>query len=316
MDLPIVCEWQAWKNYLAWAALPEVEAISIDAAASALSLAERVLQAGGGTAHAVLLHIDTSHPGRLPRGRAEFVARMEREGLPVWNRAVMDITKTRVQEHNARLGFPTTSAARDGDPDERVIVKSNFNAHGIPESQLPGFQPTPISGREYPVMRRVEVPQEWWSDDRLFVERYVENATGRFFRFYLAGELCVLSSGTSPDAVRRIQNRGGHRNFLMRVDQVGAPRIASVLDAAEVDAFGRAVAYSRTFGLDYGSLDLVMDDAGEPFVVDTNATPFAGEMVTDPDLVAHLRRGLCGPLPDMGEGGEAAVSAAAAAAAA
>lgn len=294
MAFPIVCEWRAWEQYLVRELLPEIEPVSVDEDATADALVERVLRTRRDQ-DTVLLHFDTSHPGRVPRARSEFIARLRAEGLRVWNGAVEDITKRSVQRHNARCGLPTTAASREGAPDERVIVKSNLNAYGIPESLLPGASRTPITGREYPVMERAAVPDAWWHDERLFVERFIENAEGRFFRFYVAGETCVLSSGTSSAVVRRIHQDAPHVNFLLRLSLVDGPELAAHMEPYEVKAFAAAVAFTRSFGLDYGSLDLVMDGAGVVYVIDANATPWSGQGTADAQLVAHLRRGLTLP---------------------
>jgi hypothetical protein len=251
----------------------------------------------------VLIHIDSSTPSDFVRPFEALQARLEAEGVEVWNGAVVDIRKRSIQAAISRLGLPSTLAPREGAADEPVIVKTNLNARGIPEWETSDEHraalgwgprtPSPLHDRTgYIVTTRGEVPAAWWDDPQVIVERYIDNPYGVFYRVYFVGEQVVVCEGRSRMPVRRMSDATDRYDFLLDRQSAADPLVENVLGTPASEAFMSAVVCSEAYGLDYGCIDLVVDERGVPFVVDVNATPHWGTTDGPDEMLRHLRRGL------------------------
>lgn len=207
------------------------------------------------------------------------------------NHRVVDISKRAVQAELARLGFAVTEAPRRGDPRELVIVKTNYNAGGKQERKLRrgrrvrlGIAPPSrviTRSRGYRVLPRADVPDAYWGDPALFVERYVSNAAGRYFRAYVLHDRLVVSTIISTRRVKKADPGLPRENHLLvrgnAHDGVAEP-LRVLLER-----------FTHALSLDYGTLDVVVDDAGAFHLVDVNTTPYWGRAESQSALLDHLR---------------------------
>lgn len=279
-----VLEWNAWHGFMAALLFPRADRIVVDTG----ERWERLLDRIPARTRAVLPHIDLSRTSRVPRGRAELCAALRDRGVRILNEHVTDISKGHVQRECARLGLPTVAAAREGDPEERVIVKTVLNAGGKKERWLTrgerrrlGVGPLSRHLRcadDYRVLRRRDVPRSWWSDPSLCVERYVDNSRNAFYRFYMVGRRQAVSRAVAAVPVRRMEGELERRNFLFH-DFAGEGVSPGMLETAR--------AFVAGFRLDFGALDLVEDDDGRAYVVDVNQTPYWGSE-SQAGMLEHL----------------------------
>jgi hypothetical protein len=294
----VACEWNAWSAYLIHWMLGDRARLTLSATEPPIQLLPRILEY---EPELVVLQVNLSYPERLPVRRAELVQALAQQGIPVWNGGIRDITKRAVQQLNATLGLPSCAASRDGAPDERVIVKNNFNAHSRPEKLLtaeqrtllgyPPYQPSAIVAEpEYPILRRDQVPDAYWRDPALFLERYIANRDGDFVRVYFAGERCAICAARSEEGVKRLICSRDKVDYLCSRQALDAPDRAEKLPGPMRTAFRTAMSFARGAGLDFGALDLVLDDGGQAFVVDVNPTPYWGSEIHE-ELLDHLREG-------------------------
>lgn len=144
-----------------------------------------------------------------------------------WHRSCAKYAIPKVLRVNARLagitarttdrllrhaGLPHVAAAPDGDPDELLTVKSNYNYGGRSERllrrrrrELLGLTGIPRSIRakwDYRVIPRRAVPAETWSDPSLAVQRFVSNAEGRLHRFRVCLDHRAVSTCVCPQPVK------------------------------------------------------------------------------------------------------------------
>lgn len=283
-----VLEWNAWRGFLVGAVFPRASRVPVDPR----ERWERLLARVPPDARTVLPHVDLSRTGGVPRGRAELFAALRERGARVLNEHVTDISKGRIQRECARLGLPVTAAAREGDPDEWVLVKTDLNSGGRKERWLSPAERRRLGvGRlsrqlrdpgDYRVVRRRDVPPSWWSDPALSVERYVTNSRDAFYRVYVLGRQQVVSRAVSGARVRRMEGKLERRNAFFR-------DFRPLGDGGELppDLLDTVRAFVAGFRLDYGALDLVEDDEGRAYVVDVNDTPYWGDEV-QPGVLEHL----------------------------
>jgi glutathione synthase/RimK-type ligase-like ATP-grasp enzyme len=127
----------------------------------------------------------------------------------------------------------------------------------------------------------------WWRDERLCIERYILNKESLFFRVYILLDKLVVSSLMSDQLVKRPDTGLPRRNFLFsRRATLEGPRSrlpAELLHSVSV--------FQKALRLDYGAIDLVMDDSGHVYIVDVNPTPFWGTE-NQPEVTAHLSEAL------------------------
>jgi hypothetical protein len=261
--------------------------------ASPVDTTERVLARLPDGTRRFLFHVNLTMTARFPRDRARLVVALVRRGIEPLNHRVVDVSKRGLQSVLARLGLPTTAAQQRGDPREWVIVKTNYNAGGRQERKLRrgrrvrlGIAPASriiTRSRGYRVLRREDVPGAWWDDRSLFVERYVSNAEGRYFRAYVLHDRIVVSAITSARRVKKADPGLPRENHLF----LRGSACAAVPDALRllVERFIAEVS------LDYGTLDVVADDRGAFHLVDVNTTPYWGRREQQSALIDHLRIG-------------------------
>jgi hypothetical protein len=247
----------------------------------------------------LLFHIDLTEPGRLPYLDAEVVADIQRLGVITWNSRVTDISKATIQVFNASIGLPSTRASLEG-PDDLLIVKTNHNAFGVAEGRLlnadrdrfalPSFEDPLLDYLEYPVMRRSSIPKQWWNNRSLSIETFIRNEEGEFFRMYLVGEKIALCACTSNLPVKRTRNTDSRINYLLNRKLAFSGLTSSFLPRASARALATGLAFSESFRLDFGAIDLVRDDGENVYVVDVNATPWWGSD-EQPGILEHLSKG-------------------------
>jgi hypothetical protein len=235
-------------------------------------------------------HLNCTQTGRFPLCRADLIIALEQRGLQVLNGGVTDISKRHIQERCRRLGLLTTRASPDGDPDETIIVKTNLNFGGNSEwalseqdRSLLGIDPGSDiiwKPEHYRLLPRREVDPAWWSDPRLICERYVRNATNHCYRAYLLRDYLALCRLVNPEEIKKMDRSRLDHLWMITLPHLppdGPPRLLHDL-----------VLFIREFGLDFGTVDLVEDDQGRPYIIDVNTTP--GYNYPVPGVADHLRQ--------------------------
>ena len=235
-----------------------------------------------------LVQINLSRQALFPRQRSELFETLQKQGIRTWNANVDDMTKRFVQGECQRLGLPTTAATRDGDPDEKLILKSDCNHGGRNERRLDletrrrlGLPPesTLIDGSlDYPVMKRSELTDQW-DDPGLVVERLIENSRGIYYRAYAIEGRLVISRFVPPNPdhpIQRIEGAKARRNFLYE----DYPQLVGASNSDDGrPARLKSVVASFLVGiqLDFGALDVVEDNEGNFYIIDLNITPYWGK---------------------------------------
>jgi hypothetical protein len=283
-----VYEWRAWNDFL----LPSMftSALRIPARiGDTASDVERQIE--GVTFFA--FHVDLTESSHVPLGRRAMVARLNRRDVRVVNGTLTNISKRQVQAACAARGLPSTTSTQSGPPNELVIVKSDLNYGGETESQLEPAErivlkqalaeAMPIANPNYLVVPRRDVPPDVWRSPALVVEKFVSNRTNLFFRAYVFLTRLVISAAIDDGPIKRLHWGIPRRQFYFEDGApVDAPSPAYSLDVLQVPP--ALVELIRVFcsemRMDFGAIDVVMDDDGRCYVIDANTTPYWGR----PDL--------------------------------
>lgn len=290
-----IYEWQTASPFLFSALCPSSSRLK----ASASDWAEDVLQSLSANVRLFAFHLNLTQTAFLPHNRSTLCRALLDKGVSVVNADVTNISKAFIQESCRRLGFPTTEATPDGEPDEMLIVKTNLNYGGLGEKgfdardlRILGFSPAacPIDAKSYKILKRRDVSPTDWKDPSLFIERFVENAKNRFFRAYWLSEYLVISEVVDPLLIKKMPEGIQRINWFFRTHQDQIESIGSASPRAIKLAFQISV-FVRFLKIDFGALDAVVDDDERYHIIDVNTTPSWRDTVA-PGIVTFLRAGL------------------------
>lgn len=290
-DQLVVYEWHAWQGFLVSQVFPRAFRLPAHVDDSL----EAILDTIPRTAAAFLFHLDCSRTYHFPHQRSALIQALHARGIHVLNWATTDITKRHLQSACQQLGLHTVQAAQEGDPQTRLIVKTNLNSGGYGERRLSVAERTllgapaafaPISNAtEYCVLPRQDIPSAWWEQPALAIERYIENQANRIHRVHVAGPRLVLSTGVAEGVLRRFGTERQRVNYFLTRTTLAENSAPS---QAVAQILQQVLPFLDGFELDYGAIDVVEDDTGSPYIIDVNTTPGWGE-AHQPGLFEHLR---------------------------
>ena len=291
-----VVEWSAWDRFL----MPHI----VD---GATRIEVNPFEAAGRGAivdlalafDLVCFQINISVSYDLPLDLAGIASDLENKGVRLVNARCRDITKATLHRTLFGCGLPSLQLTAAPAVPCKVIVKSNLNYGGTVErrhaTRLPkeSIVARLLRGGMGPFSYRVEcsteVPASAFADDGLVVERYVENVEECIYRTYFAGDhrVVVKVHGTGP--IKKVNGDNRDTNTAYSEDETAA---AVELLPTEVVEIGSKL--PRAMAVEFGCIDIVIDDDGHAFAVDINPTPSAGDAPPPREVLEYLRRGLQG----------------------
>ncbi|MGR0188386.1 hypothetical protein [Azospirillum aestuarii] len=288
----LIYDWGTQLGYLAFALWPRARIFPgkrDDYAPHILPEIEAVLAPG----EMFIFHICLTHPGGWPKGRDKLLKWLASRGSQAVNGMLRDVSKKRIQWLNNKLSLPTTQVDHTCHPDLPVIIKTNFNYGGHNERfltakeraylKIPFGDPRIKRYDEYEICNASDVFEGDWHDRHLTIERYVRNRRNAFYRCYFVGSRIVLSEAINARPIQKMRTDIPRTNFLV-VDKeidIGEP-YRTILD--------NSMRFRRAIALDYGALDIVLDDDDTPYIIDVNPTPGWGAE-NQPSMIEHLRAG-------------------------
>ena len=290
----VVYQWRAWNGYM----IEKLSPHAIVREASPTEDVEKLLDSLPSSPGVFLFHLDLSITEGFPLQRQELITALHELGWVTCNEQATDISKQGIQAQLAAAGCRSVTGRRDGSPDELMVIKSNYNYGGEGERHLPetvrrrlGVDQLSTSGLNYMTSRRDEIRGDAWSDPSLTIERFVGNQRGHYFRAWIAGERTHLVELACPEEIKKVG--------ISRLVGLWNAHFDSTLPIPDPFADGvmtEVIKGSNALGLDFGALDVMLTDAGEPFIVDVNTTPWfqlhpGWEVSRLPDYVHHLSAG-------------------------
>lgn len=302
----VACHWNGWRKYLLEKVLPPNSVHGLDFGVDGHELATTLLGRSPRPS-AVVLHINASRCEGVINDWGGLTETLVAAGVRVLNTRLRDIRKSVVQAENLALGLPSTTCSRDGPAHDLIMVKTELNARGLPDARIvatcgsdakveeSSLGDVLVDG-EYRVERRSEIEPGWWDDPRLALERYIRNSDDVFFRVYFAGEACMICEGRSDASVMRMQNATDRVDFFAMRALADDEAIKSIIGPRRSSVLTNSVTFAEGVGLDFGCIDLVMDDDDDAYVVDVNLTPYWGPKDVDTALSGGVLRGLTGTM--------------------
>lgn len=293
-----VYEWKSWDGFLLPMIFPGATRLRARPGESAAELLQRLPSHTRTFAY----HVNLTDTRRSPRRRSAFSRALRTRGIQVLNEHVTDISKRRVQEVCEQAGLHTVTALRSGDPDERVIVKTNANYGGEKEKFLSplerqslGLGPRcPWIRRHdgYLILPRREVPREYWRSRHMVVERFIENRHHIFYRAHQVGDRMIVSRMVNPAGIKKMLQQIRRTNWYLHLPSLEPVHGPKPVPAGVIRSVSR---FCEVLKLDVGSIDVLVDDEGECYIIDVNSSPYWGETGYD-----HMLRFLGGGLISSG----------------
>jgi hypothetical protein len=288
-----------WTGYLICQLFPQAEVVPwrIDLTAGDVvdRLSRPAMTPAAGAA--LLFHIDLSDTRRTPRERQWLLQWLRTRQIAALNAGCDDLSRRRLQTRLRELALNSVAIGARPDPAERVIVKTDPNHGGESEMRLSyaqratlgiAFEGAPfVAGRQYRVLPLRGVPPGVLAHPDYAVERFVENASGLFFRAYVSGTAVVVVKAYCTAEIKAISGDARDENWAFLLDELDHPTPAEI--PVKVARTIRAFALAED--LHFGSIDVVQDEHGEPYVVDLNTTPWGGKAPVDAEIAAFLRDG-------------------------
>jgi hypothetical protein len=218
-----------------------------------------------------LFHIDLSVQDRIPGCRGALIEALISAEIAVHNAFHMDQRKRHLQKTSRELGLPSLTATKEGDPEEKLLVKSDLNVGGGPERRaLSRFPRMPVpalpsrvtSPFEYYASRRKNIPEEMWNDETLHIERCIENPKGIVLRTFWNQGKAVVSIIENPHEIVKKRNEKCRRW-----------NDAQPIDSLTETAFARMRLYADHLKLSFFAADFVVAEDNSAYLVDLNLTP-------------------------------------------
>jgi hypothetical protein len=295
----VVYQWRAWDGFLISRLIPDATVV---AAAFDHSLQD-VLQALPPWPSAFLPHLACSLTAHFPTCREGLMLELASRSIRLPNRDVVDISKKALQRCCVEASLPATLAGKEGDQAELLIVKTNSNFGGKNELTLSEANRAALGIREhnkevikgpyqYIVRTRGEIPSCWWSDDNLILERYIENDEHIYYRCWAAGDHLVLIEMFNPDRIKKMGKSRLLRHWMIKLREGGSADISG--SDCPRSMVGDIECFKKGFCLDFGSVDIVINQGGVPYIIDVNSTPYYNTQLEVPGMIDHLASGLCG----------------------
>jgi len=245
-------------------------------------------------------HLNCTLTARFPRARDELTAMLHEKGILIVNGDLTDISKRTIQRRCAELGLNTTTALPNGDPEELIIVKTNLNFGGDGEWALSDSHRSVLGiaagsdiiwkPDDYRVLRRREADPSWWSDPSLVCEKYIDNRKNVWYRAMFFFSRVVLRELVSEAQIKKVAQSVITRTWHLTFQEIEAERADADVPRKIVRDILR---FAKAFNIDYGALDVMVNDAGEAFIIDVNSTP--SYMESPPGWFGFLTEALPSP---------------------
>lgn len=272
MRSTVIYQWPDSRGYLANVLMPDATCLAAAPGETNVTVLERLKSA----CECFWFHLNATMTTNFPADRPALLASLLGRRIEVVNGNVTDISKRYVQQFNREHGFQDVSAPQEGDPNELLILKTNYNCIGDGERYMSALQQDRLGlkrseavpeGFKYRVGPRSTFEPACWANPAFVLERFIHNEWGIWYRAMVRRPKIALCQFQSP---AQIKKDGGSRLLQimwLRSDDhsVRSGSIGSLV-----------LRFIGAFRLDFGAVDVVTDLKGVATVVDVNPTPWGG----------------------------------------
>jgi hypothetical protein len=289
----VVYRWLTSDEFLVARIVPDATVIE----AAVDDELEAILAKVPADARSFQFHLNCTITDRFPQCRNELISRLSQNGIRVINGNLTDISKRTIQQRCASLGLNTTAAMREGDPDELIILKTDLNFGGDSEWALSDAERSKLGLGEgstliyrpdhYQVVPRKDMEPSWWTDPSLVCEKFIDNRDNRWYRAVMLFSRLVLRELINPAQIKKV---GQSEIVGQWTIDTADPSILTGPEPVPTRIMSDLIQFMSAFKMDFGAIDIMVNDAGDPFIIDVNSTPALH--IPQPALVDHLRGAL------------------------
>ncbi len=249
-------------------------------------------QIPAGTTH-FLFHLNVSITTDLPACRDELIRALATRGIRTINGRATDISRPFIQRFCAAHALNVCLATRDLPDGTPVIVKSSLNHGGKTERDLPPSEvarlglhlpPHGLGPANYKVVRAGAVPPAIWDDPSLSIERFISNDDGRYHRAYIWRDRLVMRDAINPALIKKTFDDVS--STMSRFTLIDGRYRPVGTDPGPQALLAQLAVLVPAYGLDFGTIDAMLDNEGRHYIVDVNTTPFY--LTRSPEIEEHL----------------------------
>jgi hypothetical protein len=294
----VIYKWRTSHHFLLQHLFPEAEIIQAEPRVDderIITLAHQIANKHQGEETHWFFQINLSYSEKWLCNRVGTVQVLMDLGFHVYNSDVTDIRKRSLQKLIRKTGLNcVTVDKQDSEAATPVIVKTNYNYGGEFESTLSpelvrALDFESVTGCKiqssvgYYRTTLAEVDKAVWQDERLVVERCIENSDNRFYRFYRCGKNAILSEIINENLIKKMEPGLPRKNWYFEFRKCTNHIYQELIDNAST--------LLDEMGMKFGAVDIVMDDKGRAYIIDVNPTPgWGGE--NQGKILRFLRSGV------------------------
>ena len=243
-----------------------------------------------------LFHINLTKTASFFKNKGELVMRLKERNITSLNAGVNDTSKKYLQGLCKQLGLNSTAASVEGDENELLIVKTNFNYGGKAEKKLLRSEARRLNLHSlnynadiiYPVMERKKIKNEAWNNENLVIEKYIANKYDHIYRVYKLLDKIVISEVIENNVIKKLSVVTQRSNYYYDLNN---KNVLSVYNLKFNQLLTDIIDLSEAMHLDFAAIDVVKSDENEYYIIDVNLTP-TWTRGDSPELINFLAEGL------------------------
>lgn len=272
-----IYEWNAWEGFF----MPTLFKTSVRITGCICQNENEIISKVITNAGYFVFHINLTKTHNFIENRANLINILKGKGVKLINAGVLDTSKNWLQIACIENNINSTSAKINGDPDELLIVKTNFNYAGRSENKLTSKEKKilSLSTKDYPtdlnytIASRKNLPEDIWENETLVVEKFINNVDNLFYRAHKLFNRIVLTEVTDENLIRKMPDGIKTTNYYFDLKQDNN----SNKDYKKFENIILQIECICKYGaIDFGAFDVVKSDNSEYFIIDINLTPYWG----------------------------------------
>lgn len=272
-----IYEWMAWEGFF----MPTLFNNSVRITGCIYQNENEIISKVIANTGYFVFHINLTKTHNFIENRANLINILKEKGFKLINEGVLDTSKNWLQKACIENKINSTSAKISGDPDELLIVKTNFNYAGRSENKLTSREKEILSlstknystDLNYTIASRKNLPKDTWKNEILVVEKFINNVDNLFYRAHKLFYRIVLTEVIDENLIRKMPDGIKTTNYYfdLKQDNNSDENYKNfenlILQIECICKYGE---------IDFGAFDIVKSDSSEYFIIDINLTPYWG----------------------------------------
>ncbi len=263
---------EKWEGWMAHAIYPSASIIKADVSDTVDEFINKINDTE------VFFHIAFTYPKHFLNDRDKLIKSLEDKNIKAYNINVTDNSKRFLESFLMTSELNNPFVTKDGNPDESVIVKSNFNNFGIRDVEISKLHPNwslpcPREKRmKYYIKTRKDISDKEWDNPEYVIQKYITNKNNVTYRgVYHRGKSIVFVDNSNI--------------IIKKLTSTDEWHVSSTQETSKI--FDILKILSNKLKFDFFTIDVVKDNADNFFVIDLNTTP-AWSIKNDYNIIKNL----------------------------